>query len=314
MFRCPASGTRSVNDADLTALLKRALRTASALRRPPKTAQLLAPIGSQEVWAAGVTYQRSRTARMAESKRGGRRRFLRPRLPRRAPGAVLQGDAAPGGRARRRRCTCGATRAGCVPEPELTLAVDRRGRIFGYTIGNDLELPRHRGREPALPAAGEDVYDGCAALGPGILRHGPAAAAARPRSRIDIRRRGRRGLRVARRSLRDAQAAALRSVEYLFRDNTFPVGCLLMTGTGIVPPGRLHAAPRRRGPHHHRADRHAREHDELRVGLGVRGTAPAREPGIGAARLSGSRRLQAVSAITSPASWGRRHQKGVQRM
>src|SRR6187549_1556114 len=126
-----------------------------------------APIGSQEIWAAGVTYLRSRTARMEESKDAGGGTFYdkvyhadRPELffkgtPHRAGGS--------GGKVRIRRDS-----KWNVPEPELTLAINRQGVIFGYTIGNDMSSRDIEGENPLyLPQA--KVYAGCCALGPGLV-------------------------------------------------------------------------------------------------------------------------------------------------
>src|SRR4051812_9918932 len=128
---------------------------------------VLAPIGSQEVWAAGVTYYRSRDARMEESQSAAGGDFYakvyeaeRPELffkstPHRVVG--------PGGQVRLR-----ADSRWNVPEPELVLAVNAAGNIFGVTIGNDMSSRDIEGENPlSLPQA--KVYDGSCALGPGIL-------------------------------------------------------------------------------------------------------------------------------------------------
>ena len=191
---------------------------------------VLAPIASQEVWAAGVTYYRSRDARMEESAGGGDfyarvYEAARPELffkssPHRVVG--------PGGRVRLR-----ADSRWNVPEPELTLAVNAAGRIFGVTVGNDMSSRDIEGENPLyLPQA--KVYDGSCALGPGIRLGGPPPPEATIRLEIV------RGAGVA--FAGDTTLAQLKRrpaelVEYLFRDNSFPNGVLLMTGTGIVPPG-----------------------------------------------------------------------------
>ena len=223
------------NRDDLGGFLRGLRRRVTPLRRAPEAADILAPIGSQEVWAAGVTYARSRTARMSESKQAGGSDFYdriyhaaRPELFFKASPHRTIGH---GGIMHLRRDS-----RWIVPEPELTLAISRRGRLVGYTIGNDLSCRDLEGENPLyLPQA--KTFTGCAGLGPGIL------VTRRPLPRttaiaLDIRRRGRS---VFSGSTRVAQIRKPLGelVDYLFRDNTFPSGCFLMTGTGIVPPGRF---------------------------------------------------------------------------
>jgi 2-dehydro-3-deoxy-D-arabinonate dehydratase len=195
-------------------------------------AELLAPIGQQEVWAAGVTYYRSRGARMEESKDAGGGSFYdrvysaeRPELFFKSTASRTVGS---GGKVRIR-----ADAHWSVPEPELTLLVSPGGRITGYTIGNDMSSRDIEGENPLyLPQA--KVYSGSCALGPGILVSAEPLAASTEIS-IEIVRQG---------SVEFAGQVALTElkrdpktlVEYLFRDNAFPDGCFLMTGTGIVPP------------------------------------------------------------------------------
>jgi len=190
------------------------------------------PLQSQEVWAAGVTYYRSRTARMAESKEAGGGTFYdkvyhadRPELffkstPHRVAG--------PGEAVKLRKDS-----AWNVPEPELTLAINAAGRIFGYTIGNDMSSRDIEGENPLyLPQA--KVYDRSAALGPCLLLSDEPLPPATEIS-IEILRQGRaafQGLTAISQIKRTFASLA----EFLFRDNSFPQGCYLMTGTGIVPP------------------------------------------------------------------------------
>src|SRR4029079_18701058 len=131
------------------------------------TAQLLAPIGSQEVWAAGVTYYRSRTARMAESHDAGADNFYdrvytaeRPELFFKSTSHRVAG---PGQLVRIRRDS-----RWNVPEPELALLITANGKIVGYTIGNDMSSRDIEGENPLyLPQA--QVYERSCALGPCIL-------------------------------------------------------------------------------------------------------------------------------------------------
>ena len=212
------------------------LRTALAYAKPlvPNVSEwtLHAPIQSQEVWAAGVTYFRSRTARMEESKVAGGGSFYdrvyeadRPELFfKSTPHRV----AAPGTPVRIR----GDSKWN-VPEPELTLAINSAGKIFGYTIGNDMSSRDIEGENPLyLPQA--KVYDRSAALGPCLVVT-DALPAATTVIAIEIRRAGAvafKGETTVGQIKRPLPSLA----EWLFRDNTFPHGTFLMTGTGVVPP------------------------------------------------------------------------------
>ena len=195
-------------------------------------AKLLAPIVHQEVWAAGVTYYRSRGARMEESKDAGGGSFYdrvysaeRPELFFKSTASRTVGT---GGKVRIR-----ADAAWSVPEPELTLLVSPGGRITGYTIGNDMSSRDIEGENPLyLPQA--KVYCGSCALGPGILvSERPLAVTTE--IAIEILRQGRVEF-AGSVALAELKRDPMTLVEYLFRDNTFPCGCFLMTGTGIVPP------------------------------------------------------------------------------
>jgi 2-dehydro-3-deoxy-D-arabinonate dehydratase len=127
-----------------------------------------------------------------------------------------------------------------VPEPELTLAVNAAGRIFGYTIGNDMSARDIEGENPLyLPQA--KVYDGCCALGPGILLSVDPLSSDTT-IHIAIQREGETAFEG------ETALSAMRRdpeelVEFLFRDNSFPQGCFLLTGTGIVPPDDFSLRP-----------------------------------------------------------------------
>jgi 2-dehydro-3-deoxy-D-arabinonate dehydratase len=194
--------------------------------------QPLAPIEYQEVWAAGVTYSRSRTARMEEAQAAGGGDFYdlvytaeRPELffksvPRRVVGpgrpVRIRGDS-----------------KWNVPEPEFTLLISPKGKILGYTLGNDMSSRDIEGANPLyLPQA--KVYDGACAIGPGILVTSQPLSPA-TRIQIEIRRGAKvefAGGTVLSEMKRDFRTL----VDYLYRETSFPDGCLLMTGTGIVPP------------------------------------------------------------------------------
>lgn len=198
----------------------------------PNPAEILAPIEHQEVWAAGVTYYRSRGARMEESKDAGGGTFYdrvysaeRPELFFKSTASRTVGT---GGKVRIRDDAHWS-----VPEPELTLVVSPKGRIIGYTIGNDMSSRDIEGENPLyLPQA--KVYTGSCALGPGILVSAKPLAPA-TEIELEIRRHDRvefSGSVALTELKRDPKLL----VEYLLRDNAFPHGCFLMTGTGIVPP------------------------------------------------------------------------------
>ena len=195
-------------------------------------AKLLAPIGGQEVWAAGVTYYRSRDARMAESLDAGGGNFYdrvysaeRPELFFKATAGRV---AAPGEPVRIR-----SDAKWSVPEPELTLVINPRRKIIGYTIGNDMSSRDIEGENPLyLPQA--KVYDRSSALGPCVL----VASEPLPPStaiRLEIHRSDRIEFSGAT-TLSELKRKPDVLVEYLFRDNSFAAGAYLMTGTGIVPP------------------------------------------------------------------------------
>jgi 2-dehydro-3-deoxy-D-arabinonate dehydratase len=194
--------------------------------------QIEAPIGNQEVWAAGVTYYRSRSARIEESKDAGGGDFYdrvysaeRPELFFKAAASRVAG---PGGHVRIRKDASWS-----VPEPELTLLINARGRIIGYTIGNDMSSRDIEGENPLyLPQA--KVYDRSAALGPCILVSPEPLPSSTP-IRLEILRDGQSEFSGST-TLAELKREPTTLVEYLFRDNSFPFGAFLMTGTGIVPP------------------------------------------------------------------------------
>ncbi len=195
-------------------------------------ARIEAPIGNQEVWAAGVTYYRSRSARMAEAKDAGGGDFYdrvygaeRPELFFKALAHRVVG---PGGNVRIR-----GDSGWNVPEPELTLLVNPRGQIIGYTVGNDMSSRDIEGENPLyLPQA--KVYDGSCALGPCVLIGKEPLPATTP-IRVQIERAGKEVF-TGSTQLTEMKRAPAELASYLYRENSFPVGTFLMTGTGVVPP------------------------------------------------------------------------------
>jgi 2-dehydro-3-deoxy-D-arabinonate dehydratase len=191
-----------------------------------------APIGSQEVWAAGVTYLRSRTARMEESKDAGGGTFYDKVYHAERPELFFKGTphrvAGPGTPVKIRRDS-----KWNVPEPELTLAINRHGRIFGYTVGNDMSSRDIEGENPLyLPQA--KVYDRSTGLGPCLLVTDeplpPTTTIA-----IEIHRDGVAAFSGST-QISQIKRKFPELAEFLFRDNSFPRGAYLMTGTGVVPP------------------------------------------------------------------------------
>jgi 2-dehydro-3-deoxy-D-arabinonate dehydratase len=197
-----------------------------------KPVEVSPPIGTQEVWAAGVTYFRSRTARMEESKDAGGGTFYdrvyeadRPELFFKAASWRVRGPRA-GIRIRK-------DAKWNVPEPELALCVNARGEIVGYTIGNDVSSRDIEGENPLyLPQA--KVYDGSCALGPGLyVTRDPLP----PGTEIAIRiTRGHDVVFQGETTLSQMRRKPQELVEYLYRETSFPSGCILLTGTGIIPP------------------------------------------------------------------------------
>jgi 2-dehydro-3-deoxy-D-arabinonate dehydratase len=220
-----------VAKADVHAFLEEQIRTGEAAGALHAT-KLLAPIGSQEVWAAGVTYLRSRAARMAESKDAGGGDFYdrvytakRPELFFKSVAHKVVGPGAAVG------LRSDATWS--VPEPELALFVNPAGQIVGYTIGNDMSSRDIEGQNPLyLPQA--KVYNRSCALGPGILMTREPLAA-ETRISIAIVRDG-KAVFSGETKLAQMKRKPQELVDYLFRDQTFPLGCFLLTGTGVVPP------------------------------------------------------------------------------
>jgi 2-dehydro-3-deoxy-D-arabinonate dehydratase len=195
------------------------------------TGTILAPAGSQELWACGVTYLRSKEGRQEEAKAAGGGDFYarvydaeRPEVFFKATAHRIIGQ---GGYVQIRKDSTWD-----VPEPELTLLVSSSGKILGYTIGNDMSSRSIEGENPLyLPQA--KTYDGCAALGPCVyITEAPLS----PDTiiHLQIQRNGQTvfegsvALRQMKRKLEEL-------VSFVYRACSFPAGCFIMTGTGIVP-------------------------------------------------------------------------------
>jgi len=196
----------------------------------PDRFRLLAPVESQEVWAAGVTYDRSRSARQEEAQDGGdiyARVYAaqRPELFFKSPGyKVVAPGQAVGIRSDARLS---------VPEPELAVLVNPALEVVGFSAGNDMSSRDIEGANPLyLPQA--KIYTASCALGP-VIELASQPVWPQKAIRMQIVRQeqvvfsGETHTRSIHRTLADL-------LEYLGRSSQFPEGALLLTGTGIVPP------------------------------------------------------------------------------
>ena len=224
------AGPVELLDATLDELLAAGTLDAPAAGAVEPGAAILAPVAGQEVWAAGVTYEASRTARDEES--GGAHDFYdrvydaeRPELFFKAAPGRVRGPGEPIG--------VRADSGWDVPEPELALVLSAAGEILGYTIGNDVSSRSIEGENPLyLPQA--KVFRGSCALGPAIV----PVAEAPPASELEI------ALTIARGGAPvfegSTQVARMRRgleelAGWLFRALDFPVGAVLLTGTSVIP-------------------------------------------------------------------------------
>jgi len=188
------------------------------------------PIGRQEIWAAGVTYARGRKARMEEAEDAGGDVFYdrvyeadRPELFFKATAARARGH--------RDQVAIRIDSDWDVPEPELTLAITSAGKIFGYTIGNDMSSRSIEGENPLyLPQA--KLYEGSCAIGPCLVvgrLPGDESTIS-----MDVQRDS-ESVFAGKTSLAQLKREPGELAAWLFRSNSFPRGAYLMTGTGIVP-------------------------------------------------------------------------------
>lgn len=192
---------------------------------------ILAPLGSQELWACGVTYLRSKLGRQEESKDAGGGDFYARVYEAERPEVFFKSTphrvVGPNQNVRIRKDSTWD-----VPEPELTLVVTSSAKIIGYTIGNDMSSRSIEGENPLyLPQA--KSYDGCAAVGPCIF------VTDQPLDKnttihLEIRRND-SAVFIGSIGISQMKRTPEELVSYVFRECTFPNGCLIMTGTGIVP-------------------------------------------------------------------------------
>ncbi|HTZ84780.1 MAG TPA: fumarylacetoacetate hydrolase family protein [Candidatus Acidoferrales bacterium] len=217
---------------DLHSWIADLIRSAAPSSKSLDDFKIRAPIGNQEVWAAGVTYFRSRDARMEESKSAGGGDFYdrvysaeRPELFFKATANRVVGHG--------ERVAIRSDAKWSVPEPELVLLISASGKILGYTIGNDMSSRDIEGENPLyLPQA--KVYNRSCALGPCILVS-PEPISRSTEIRMEILRAS-GAVFAGSVKLNAIKREFTTLVEFLYRDNTFPNGCFLFTGTGIVPP------------------------------------------------------------------------------
>jgi 2-dehydro-3-deoxy-D-arabinonate dehydratase len=195
--------------------------------------EILPPIGNQEVWAAGVTYFRSRNARMEESKTAGGGDFYdrvyhaaRPELFFKATAHRVVGPQA--------NVAIRKDASWSVPEPELVLFINASGRIAGYTIGNDMSSRDIEGENLLyLPQA--KIYHYSCALGPWIVVGKSEAEAREWPIAVQIQR-GDETVFKGETSVGQIKRSFEELAKYLFRSQQFPHGAVLLTGTGVIPP------------------------------------------------------------------------------
>ena len=198
---------------------------------PVNLSDILAPIQNQELWACGVTYLRSKVGRQEESKAAGGSDFYakvydveRPEVFFKATAHRVVGT---GDKVNIRKDSVWD-----VPEPELTLVVTSSGKIVGYTIGNDMSSRSIEGENPLyLPQA--KTYDGCAALGPCVFVTDQPIDL---NSTIQLEiKRDQKIIFEGNITLNQMKRSPEELVSFVYRECSFPKGCLIMTGTGIVP-------------------------------------------------------------------------------
>jgi len=193
--------------------------------------QLLAPVGWHEVWAAGVTYLRSKTARMEESdfSANAYNRVYEAARPEIFFKSLAHKVVAPGDAVGIRRDAKWS-----VPEPELALVMNSRGKIVGHTIGNDMSSRDIEGENLLyLPQA--KTYQRSCAIGPCIILGTPEAQAREWTIKLNIEREG-KNVFTGETSVGQIKRRFEELAEYLFRSQVFPYGAILLTGTGVVPP------------------------------------------------------------------------------
>jgi 2-dehydro-3-deoxy-D-arabinonate dehydratase len=198
---------------------------------PVNLSDILAPIQNQELWACGVTYLKSKVGRQEESKAAGGSDFYAKVYDAERPEVFFKATAhrvvGSGDKVNIRKDSTWD-----VPEPELTLVVTSSGKIVGYTIGNDMSSRSIEGENPLyLPQA--KTYDGCAALGPCVFVTDQPIDL---NSTIQLEiKRDQKIIFEGNITLNQMKRSPEELVSFVYRECSFPKGCLIMTGTGIVP-------------------------------------------------------------------------------
>lgn len=198
---------------------------------PVSVSDILAPIQNQELWACGVTYLRSKEGRQEESKAAGGSDFYAKVYDAQRPEVFFKATAhrvvGTGDKVNIRKDSVWD-----VPEPELTLVVTSSGKIVGYTIGNDMSSRSIEGENPLyLPQA--KTYDGCAALGPSVFVTDKMMDL---NSSIQMEiKRNNTIVFEGNITLHQMKRSPEELVSFVYRECSFPKGCMIMTGTGIVP-------------------------------------------------------------------------------
>lgn len=220
-----------INDDNV---LQKAIALISTLQAVDSSSinNMLAPMGSQqELWACGVTYYRSMVGRQEESKAAGGADFYGKVYEAERPECFFKSTphrvVGNNGFVRIRKDSTWD-----VPEPELTLVVTSSQKIIGYTIGNDMSSRSIEGENPLyLPQA--KTYDGCAALGPCVYLTNQALS---PETNIHLEiKRNNKIVFEGNIALSQMKRTPQELVSFIYKESSFPNGCLIMTGTGIVP-------------------------------------------------------------------------------
>lgn len=224
-----------VNDDQLYNKLEQFTRILSSITKERKDElmqnDLMAPIGSQEVWASGVTYHNSKLAREEESLSAGGNPFY-SRVYNAARPELFFKSAAFRVAGHKDDVFIRRDSEWNVPEPELTLMISSSGKIVAYTIGNDMSSRSIEGENPLyLPQA--KCYDNSAAIGPSLLIvENDLITDAEIKMSVS---RGQSIVYHGETNFNRIKRTPVELVQYLYRETSFPTGCLLMTGTGIIP-------------------------------------------------------------------------------
>jgi 2-dehydro-3-deoxy-D-arabinonate dehydratase len=228
-----------ISNDDIHAWLAQLSDSSSEAARKAVTNHLLPPIGTQEIWACGVTYYNSQMARREESESAGGADFYSHVYHAERPEIFFKSTAERAA-GHQQAVRIRQDSSWDVPEPELTLVVSPSGKILGYTVGNDMSSRSIEGENPLyLPQA--KTYQQSAGIGPGILITEEALS---PETEISLQIfrndetafSGTTRLSAINRTFQDL-------VSYLYRELDFPVGAYVMTGTGIVPASEFTLQP-----------------------------------------------------------------------